>query len=61
VLALNRQASAILRCPNQLTVIEGADHLFTQPGALATVARLAAEWFEHHLAAASLPHAVPSA
>jgi dienelactone hydrolase len=61
VLALNRQASAILRCPNQLTVIEGADHLFTQPGALATVARLAAEWFEHHLAAASWPHAVPSA
>jgi len=61
VLALNRQASAILRCPNQLTVIEGADHLFTQPGALATVARLAAEWFEHHLAAASSPRAVPSA
>jgi dienelactone hydrolase len=61
VLALNRQASAILRSPHQLTVIDGADHLFTQPGALATVARLAAEWFEQHLAAPALNLGVPSA
>jgi dienelactone hydrolase len=61
VLALNRQASAMLRCPHQLTVIDGADHLFTQPGALATVARLAAEWFEQHLAAPALHLGAPSA
>jgi predicted alpha/beta-hydrolase family hydrolase len=61
VLALNRQAGAMLRCPHQLTVIDGADHLFTQPGALATVARLAAEWFEQHLAAPAPRLGVPSA
>jgi predicted alpha/beta-hydrolase family hydrolase len=61
VLALNRRAGAMLRCAHQLTVIDGADHLFTQPGALATVARLAAEWFEQRLAA-PVPHlGVPSA
>jgi predicted alpha/beta-hydrolase family hydrolase len=61
VLALNRQAGAMLRCAHQLTVIDGADHLFTQPGALASVARLAATWFEQHLAA-PVPHlGVPSA
>jgi putative phosphoribosyl transferase len=50
VLELNREASAMLRCAHRLTVIDGADHLFTQPGALEAVARLAAEWFELHLA-----------
>jgi len=61
VLALNRRAGAMLRCPHQLTVIDGADHLFTQPGALATVARLAAEWFEQHLLASASHLGAPSA
>jgi len=61
VLALNRRAGAMLRCPHQLTVIDGADHLFTQPGALATVARLAAEWFERHLFASASHLGAPSA
>jgi len=61
VVALNRQAGAMLRCAHQLRVIDGADHLFTQPGALGTVARLASEWFEQHLAAPAPHLGAPSA
>jgi putative phosphoribosyl transferase len=49
VLELNRRAAAMLRCEHRLTVIEGASHLFAEPGTLEEVARLAAEWFEAHL------------
>jgi putative phosphoribosyl transferase len=49
VLALNRQALALLRCPKELVVIPGATHLFPEPGALEEVARLAARWFRRHL------------
>jgi hypothetical protein len=30
-------------------VVPGATHLFTEPGALEQVARLASDWFLHHL------------
>ena len=50
VLELNRRAAALLRCPHELVVVvEGAGHLFEEPGALETVARLAADWFDEHL------------
>lgn len=45
VLALNRQAQARLTCPNELVVVPGATHLFTEPGTLEQVSRLAADWF----------------
>ncbi len=41
VLDLNRRAGALLRCENRLTVVEGAGHLFEEPGALEEVAELA--------------------
>ncbi|MGO9597922.1 MAG: dienelactone hydrolase family protein [Isosphaeraceae bacterium] len=50
VLELNREAYALLRCPRQLAVIPGATHLFSEPGALEEVARLAEEWFLRYLA-----------
>jgi putative phosphoribosyl transferase len=50
VIELNRSAYAALRCPKQLEIVPGATHLFEEPGALETVAGLAAEWFENHLA-----------
>ncbi|MEX5632837.1 phosphoribosyltransferase family protein [Parafrankia sp. FMc2] len=50
VLDLNRRAQAQLRCENQLTVVPGATHLFTEPGALEAVAALARDWFLHHSA-----------
>jgi putative phosphoribosyl transferase len=52
VLALNRRAAAQLRCPHRIVVVQGATHLFTEPGALEHVARLAADWFGEHLVAA---------
>jgi putative phosphoribosyl transferase len=49
LLELNRQAAKLLHCPHELAVVEGAGHLFEEPGALAEVARLAREWFVRHL------------
>jgi len=49
VLELNRHASAMLRCPHRLEVIEGAGHLFSEPGTLERVAKLAADWFARYL------------
>jgi putative phosphoribosyl transferase len=50
VLDLNRRAQTRLPCPNQLTVVPGATHVFDEPGTLHTAATLAAEWFTTHLA-----------
>jgi dienelactone hydrolase len=50
VLRLNQQARQRLAAPSRIEVIEGASHLFEEPGALEEVARLAAEWFRAHLA-----------
>jgi hypothetical protein len=49
VLELNEQALAQLRCPKELVVIPGANHLFPEPGALEKVSRLAARWFLKYL------------
>jgi putative phosphoribosyl transferase len=49
VLALNRQALRQLRCNKRLEVVPRATHLFEEPGALDSVAQLAAAWFETHL------------
>jgi dienelactone hydrolase len=51
VIELNREAFARLAAPKALEVVPGATHLFPEPGALETVAALAAEWFLKHLAA----------
>ena len=45
VLDLNRQALERLRCPAEIAVVEGATHLFEEPGALEEVQRLARDWF----------------
>jgi putative phosphoribosyl transferase len=52
VIELNQAALAQLRCEKRLVIVPGATHLFEEPGALGEVARLAREWFEHHLAPA---------
>ncbi|MFF2302683.1 phosphoribosyltransferase family protein [Streptomyces sp. NPDC058128] len=48
VLDLNRRAASLLRCENRLEVVEGATHLFEEPGALEEVAELATSWFTGH-------------
>lgn len=49
VLELNRHAYKQLHCEKQLADVPGATHLFTEPGALETVAILTSHWFEKHL------------
>ncbi|MDO9029324.1 MAG: dienelactone hydrolase family protein [Hydrogenophaga sp.] len=51
VLELNQWALGQLRCTKRLEVVPGATHLFEEPGALESVAALAAEWFLTHLPA----------
>lgn len=53
VLDLNRSALRALQCSKRLEVVPGATHLFEEPGALNSVAELAAAWFVNHLAS---PH-----
>lgn len=50
VLDLNRRVQRELQCPCELEIVPGATHLFTEAGALATVADLATGWFVRHLA-----------
>ncbi len=50
VLDLNRQASRQLAAASRIEVVQGATHLFEEPGALEEVARLAAGWFHDHVA-----------
>ncbi|KYF80024.1 phosphoribosyl transferase [Sorangium cellulosum] len=49
VLALNRQALERLRGVRQLAIVEGATHLFEEPGTLEEVARAAGAWFVRYL------------
>ncbi|MGH9367095.1 MAG: dienelactone hydrolase family protein [Thermoanaerobaculia bacterium] len=55
VIEFNREAMARLRCECRLEIVPGATHLFTEPGALERVARLAGGWFTHHLAGRPRP------
>jgi putative phosphoribosyl transferase len=49
VIELNRHALAALQNEKKLVIVPGATHLFEEPGTLEEVARLARDWFEHHL------------
>lgn len=51
VLELNREAQRLLAGETRLAVVPGATHLFEEPGALGTVAELAADWFARYLRA----------
>jgi pimeloyl-ACP methyl ester carboxylesterase len=49
VLSLNKRAYEQLRCEKNLEIVEGASHLFEEPGTLHVVADLAAGWFTRYL------------
>jgi putative phosphoribosyl transferase len=51
VIQLNQMALSLLQGEKRLVLVEGATHLFEEPGALEQVARLAREWFERYLPA----------
>ena len=44
VLDLNRSAQAKLHCENKLVIVDGATHLFEEPGKLSYVAQQAGSW-----------------
>ena len=48
VLKLNRIAYDGMNCEKELSIVQGATHIFEEPGKLEEVARLAAEWFLRH-------------
>lgn len=45
VIGLNRQAYAALKAPKELVIIDGASHLFEEPGTLDQVIIHASHWF----------------
>jgi putative phosphoribosyl transferase len=49
VIELNRQAMKWMQSPVELVIVEGATHLFEEPGKLEEVARLARDWFLRYL------------
>jgi hypothetical protein len=50
VIEMNQEALVQLSTPEkQLEIVPRATHLFEEPGALETVARLASNWFLRHL------------
>jgi len=51
VIALNRKAMRWMACDVQLHIVQGATHLFEEPGTLEEVERLAGDWFAAHLGA----------
>jgi putative phosphoribosyl transferase len=49
VIELNRQAYALLPAEKEIRIIDGASHLFEEPGKLEKVAAMAVEWFNQYL------------
>lgn len=49
VIEMNQDALTKLQCEKRLEIVPGATHLFEEPGTLAQVAHLAAEWFRKYL------------
>jgi putative phosphoribosyl transferase len=55
VVELNARALQRLHCEKRMEIVVGATHVFEEPGALEEVARLARDWFVHHLVEAPRP------
>lgn len=49
VLEFNREAAQELTCEKHLEIVEGATHLFEEPGKLEQVAEIATGWFKDHI------------
>lgn len=49
ILQFNKEAMSRMRCPHELEIVEGASHLFAEPGKLEDVAALSIAWFARFL------------
>ncbi|GAA0894625.1 dienelactone hydrolase family protein [Fulvivirga kasyanovii] len=56
VITLNKQAYEQLAGEKEMKIIEGASHLFEEPGKLEQVAKLAGLWFSQHLSPDMVGH-----
>lgn len=54
VIKLNEIAYSLLNCEKKIQIIEGASHLFEEPGKLNEVAHLASDWFQKQLSNAKI-------
>ena len=48
VIELNRAAYSVMSCKKDLSIINGATHLFEEPDTLENVAYQASAWFTQH-------------
>jgi putative phosphoribosyl transferase len=49
VIKLNEEAYSQMSCKKEMKIVQGATHLFEEPGKLDEVARLAVAWFDKNL------------
>jgi putative phosphoribosyl transferase len=49
VIGYNEQAYEMLTCTKEMKIVQGASHLFEEPGKLDEVAEMAVEWFSKYL------------
>ena len=49
VIEMNQEAARQLSAPKELAIVEGATHLFEEPGTLEKAAKLARDWFLRYL------------
>lgn len=59
VIELNEEAFGHLTCDRDLQIVQGATHLFEEPGTLEAVAALAAAWFSRYLNGKPDPKSMP--
>jgi len=55
ILALNQKASKRMHCEHKIEVVDGATHLFEEPGTLERVSELAISWFQKFFGEATHP------
>jgi putative phosphoribosyl transferase len=55
VIDLNKVAFDRMTCEKRMEIVEGASHLFEEPGTLHKVAHLASDWFEQYLIVPEYP------
>ncbi|MEX2672720.1 MAG: alpha/beta family hydrolase [Phycisphaeraceae bacterium] len=49
VIGMNEEAATQLQVEHRISIVEGATHLFEEPGTLDEAARLAQAWFKQHV------------
>ncbi len=49
VIELNEMAYKKLECTKKMVIVEGASHLFEEPGKMDSVSKLAGDWFEKYM------------